>query len=151
MTEVACEGTITVGYHSPRKNPKMTVKSTPYDHEVPTSSEALYYQDNGSVWTGRMGHGVMVDVVDFTYRTTRIQLVLLPHAVNTSKLSKALTLESVDVSDVRLADWDPHEGFVVVLTFPVPPVDKTRTWTFRHNGGIKPTPLNVKVRIRRPG
>lgn len=126
--------------------------------DIEPDTQTFFYKNNGGVWSEVDASGPRVRVVRFTYTGTTIRLVLKQHESATMPLSRRRTLESASPPGVALATWDTAEGETVTLSFPTPdapiPPDLFNEWVWSYFpkalSSNKPTPLNVKVKIRRP-
>lgn len=127
----------------------MTRALTNTDLELTSTSVALYYTNSGSIWTGPGETGTYVEVVSFETQASLVQIAFLPRPSTTiPTLNADETSVAITPADAEAARWSTA-GVIVTISFPTPPA-RGETWQWLFDDPAKPTPLKLKVKVRRP-
>lgn len=100
----------------------------------------------------RLPNGTGYAAVLFETEGEPVQIALVPESDEAGPLSIRCTREEWVPPAAGPSEWVPSHGRVVVLTFPVPPAPNEgyEEWEWDFTGAERPTPLKLKVKIRRP-
>lgn len=122
----------------------------PDDHvlHVSTPSMNLYYDAMGACHTASSG-GRRIDECVFENNGPRVQLHLSPTSSEVPPLDqREVAVREKPETPADAYSWQPERGSDVTLTFQVPTGSSTYGWKFTR--ASLPTPLAIKVRVKRP-